>query len=143
MKYKKNINMTNCHISAPKTFRRSEGIFLKDCCLPNALETMWNCKNIKLENVNAQGDYFGLNVDGAELKFTDDAISEIARISEEMNMTSEDIGARRLHTVMENLLEDVSFEADGTSKEVVIDKAFVQSKLGVEAKTKDLKKYIL
>lgn len=84
-----------------------------------------------------------LKVDGAELKFTDDAISEIARISEEMNMTSEDIGARRLHTVMENLLEDVSFEADGTGKEVIIDKAFVQSKMGIEAKTKDLKKYIL
>ena len=84
-----------------------------------------------------------LKVDGAELKFTDDAINEIARISEEMNMTSEDIGARRLHTVMENLLEDVSFEADGTGKEVIIDKAFVQGKLGIEAKTKDLKKYIL
>ena len=84
-----------------------------------------------------------LKVDGAELKFTDDAINEIARISEEMNMTSEDIGARRLHTVMENLLEDVSFEADGTGKEVIIDKAFVEQKLGVEAKTKDLKKYIL
>ena len=84
-----------------------------------------------------------LKVDGAELKFTNDAISEIARISEEMNMTSEDIGARRLHTVMENLLEGVSFEADGTGKEVIIDKAFVQSKMGIEAKTKDLKKYIL
>ena len=66
--YTKNISMTNCHISAPKIFRRSEKIFLKDCCLPNALETMWNCKNIKLENVNAQGDYFGLNIDGAEIK---------------------------------------------------------------------------
>ncbi len=84
-----------------------------------------------------------LRVDGVDLKFTDDAISEIARISEEMNMTSEDIGARRLHTVMENLLEDTSFEADGSIKEVIIDKEFVVNKLGVEAKTKDLKKYIL
>ena len=84
-----------------------------------------------------------LKVDGVDLKFTDDAISEIARISEEMNMTSEDIGARRLHTVMENLLEDTSFEADGSMKEVIIDKEFVVNKLGVEAKTKDLKKYIL
>ena len=58
-----------------------------------------------------------LKVDGVDLKFTDDAIGEIARIAEEMNLTSEDIGARRLHTVMENLLEEVSFEADGTIKE--------------------------
>jgi len=84
-----------------------------------------------------------LKVDGVDLKFTQDAISEIARISEEMNMTSEDIGARRLHTVMENLLEEVSFEADGTVKEVIIDKEFVVNKLGIDAKTKDLKKYIL
>ncbi len=84
-----------------------------------------------------------LGVDGVELKFTDDAINEIARISEEMNATSEDIGARRLHTVMENLLEDVSFEADGTGKEIIIDKEYVLNKMGIEAKTKDLKKYIL
>ncbi len=84
-----------------------------------------------------------LGVDGVELKFTDDAINEIARVSEEMNATSEDIGARRLHTVMENLLEDVSFEADGTGKEIIIDKQYVLNKMGIEAKTKDLKKYIL
>lgn len=84
-----------------------------------------------------------LGVDGVELKFTDDAINEIARVSEEMNATSEDIGARRLHTVMENLLEDVSFEADGTGKEIIIDKEYVLNKMGIEAKTKDLKKYIL
>ena len=60
-----------------------------------------------------------------------------------MNATSEDIGARRLHTVMENLIEDVSFEADGEEKQVVIDKKFVINKLGVDKKNKDLKKYIL
>ena len=84
-----------------------------------------------------------LKVDGVDLKFTDEAKSEIAAISEEMNATSEDIGARRLHTVMENLLEDVSFLADGESKQVVIDKDFVVQKLGGEAKSKDLKKFIL
>ena len=83
-----------------------------------------------------------LKVDGVDLKFTDEAISEIAGIAEEMNASSEDIGARRLHTVMENLLEDVSFLADGEQKEVIIDRAFVIDKLGGEAKTKDLKKYI-
>jgi len=85
-----------------------------------------------------------LKVDGVELKFTEDAIDEIAGLAEDMNVTSEDIGARRLHTVMEELLEDISFEADGmTSREVVIDKKFVEEKLGAENKSKDLKKYIL
>ncbi len=84
-----------------------------------------------------------LKVDGVELKFTDGAIEEIARIAEDMNATREDIGARRLHTVMENLIEDVSFEADGESKEIIIDSEFVVSKLGADNKTKDLKKYIL
>lgn len=85
-----------------------------------------------------------LKVDGVSLRFTDDAIEEIAGIAEDMNATSEDIGARRLHTVMENLLDEISFEADGSvTKEVVIDKAYVSKKLGVEKKTKDLKKYIL
>ena len=85
-----------------------------------------------------------LKVDGVDLKFTDEAIEEIASISEEMNLVSEDIGARRLHTVMENLLEEVSFNAgDGEIKEVIIDKEYVKNKLEVERKTKDLKKYIL
>lgn len=85
-----------------------------------------------------------LKVDGVNLKFTEGAIEEIATVAEDMNATSEDIGARRLHTVVENLLDDVSFEADGESeKEVVIDKEFVAKKLGEDKKTKDLKKYIL
>ena len=84
-----------------------------------------------------------LKVDGIDLKFTDDAIAEIARIAEDMNVTREDIGARRLHTVMENLIEDISFEADGSAKEVVIDSAYVLEKMGGDNKTKDLKKYIL
>ena len=86
-----------------------------------------------------------LKVDGVDLKFTDEAIEEIAGVAESMNLTREDIGARRLHTVMENLLEQVSFEADGTDplKEVIIDKKYVIEKLGTEQATKDLKKYIL
>ena len=85
-----------------------------------------------------------LKVDGVELQFTEDAIEQIASVAEDMNATSEDIGARRLHTVMENLIEDVSFEADGvTAKQVIIDKKFVTEKLGVDKKSKDLKKYIL
>ena len=85
-----------------------------------------------------------LKVDGVDLKFTDEAIEEIARISEDMNATREDIGARRLHTVMENIIEEISFTACGDEqKEVVIDRAFVIEKMGGDTKTKDLKKYIL
>lgn len=86
-----------------------------------------------------------LKVDNVELKFTDDAIEEIAAIAEDMNATSEDIGARRLHTVMENLLEEISFEAGGKEpyKEITLDREYVINKLGVEKKNKDLKKYIL
>ncbi len=85
-----------------------------------------------------------LKVDGVNLKFTDDAINEIAGIAEDMNTTREDIGARRLHTVMENLIEEISFEAAGESeKEIVIDRAYVVEKLGGDTKAKDLKKYIL
>jgi len=86
-----------------------------------------------------------LKVDGVDLKFTESAIEAIAEIAEDMNATSEDIGARRLHTVMENLLEDVSFNAGGDSGqvEVVVDKEFVVNKLGKAKQQKDLKKYIL
>ncbi len=86
-----------------------------------------------------------LKVDGVDLKFTEGAIAEVASIAEEMNATSEDIGARRLHTVMENLLEDVSFNAGGdcSQREVVIDAEYVNQKMGTEKKAKDLKKYVL
>ena len=84
-----------------------------------------------------------LKVDGVDLKFTQDAIEEIATLAEYMNATSEDIGARRLHTVMENLIEDVSFNANGEEKEVVIDKNYVAEKFVKELTKKDLKKYIL
>ena len=84
-----------------------------------------------------------LKVDGVTLKFTDEAIEIIASVAEEMNATREDIGARRLHTVMENLIEDISFNADGEEKEVIIDKAYVLEKFDKETKAKDLKKYII
>ncbi len=85
-----------------------------------------------------------LKVDGVDLKFTDEAIDLIAEIAEEMNATSEDIGARRLHTVMENLIEEISFEASGTEeKEVIVDKEYVSKRLIGDKVTKDLRKYIL
>lgn len=86
-----------------------------------------------------------LKVEGVDLKFTDEAIDAIAEIAENMNNTSEDIGARRLHTVMENLLEEISFTADGqtVTGEYIIDKKYILDKLGKQLKNKDLKKYIL
>jgi hypothetical protein len=59
--YTDNIEMKNCVIEAPKTFRRASNITLVNCQLPNAQETFWNCKNISLTDVVAKGDYFALN----------------------------------------------------------------------------------
>ena len=86
-----------------------------------------------------------LAVDNIDLKFTDDAIEEIAELSVEINETSEDIGARRLHTVMESLLEDISFNAGGDypTVEVVIDRRYVEDHFASVIKDRDLKKYVL
>ncbi len=84
-------------------------------------------------------------VDNIELVFKPDAIDEIAEIAVEMNLTSEDIGARRLHTVMENLIEDISFNAGGDIPltTVVIDKKYVEEHLNYSSSKRNLKKYIL
>ena len=87
-----------------------------------------------------------LSVDHIDLQFTPDAIEAIAEISEEINLTSEDIGARRLHTVMEFLLEDISFNAGGGDYPVVtveIDRKYVEEHLARITKDRDLKKYVL
>lgn len=87
-----------------------------------------------------------LAVDNVDLKFTPDAIEAIAEISEEINLTSEDIGARRLHTVMEFLLEDISFNAGGGNYPVItveIDRKYVEEHLAKITKDRDLKKYVL
>lgn len=86
-----------------------------------------------------------LGVDNIDLQFTEDAIEEIATISADMNATSEDIGARRLHTVMEYLLEDISFNAGGDYPTVTvkIDKKYVDEHLDSMIKNRDLKKYVL
>ena len=59
--YTHGITMRRCNISAPKTFRRSSHIVLSSVDMPNALESMWSCSDIRLENVNVKGDYFGMN----------------------------------------------------------------------------------
>ncbi|MBR4420210.1 MAG: ATP-dependent protease ATPase subunit HslU [Clostridia bacterium] len=86
-----------------------------------------------------------LEVDNIKLVFTADAIEEIANLSEAINERTEDIGARRLHTVMENLLEDISFNAGGDHPmiEVVIDKKYVDEHLEAVVRSQNLKKYIL
>ncbi len=87
-----------------------------------------------------------LAVDNIDLKFTPDAIEAIAEISEEINLTSEDIGARRLHTVMEYLLEDISFNAGGGDYPLItveINRDYVEEHLSKITKDRDLKKYVL
>ncbi len=86
-----------------------------------------------------------LGVDKVNLKFTADAIKQIAKICAVENENNEDIGARRLHTMMESLLEDVSFDAGNTDDaiEVVIDKQFVEAHFENVIKRMNLNKYIL
>jgi ATP-dependent HslUV protease ATP-binding subunit HslU len=85
-----------------------------------------------------------LATEGVELSFTDDGLQELARIAAFVNGRAENIGARRLHTVFERLLEDVSFSApERGGAKFVVDKAFVQKQLSELLKQEDLSRYIL
>ncbi|EAK3192558.1 ATP-dependent protease ATPase subunit HslU [Campylobacter jejuni] len=85
-----------------------------------------------------------LKTENLELEFDDEAIKEIAKIASRVNEEMQDIGARRLHTVIEKLLEDLSFEADEyAGKKFVVDKKMVEEKLGDIIENKDLARYIL
>ncbi len=85
-----------------------------------------------------------LKVEGVGIAFEDDAIKELAKLSYNANQKSEDIGARRLHTTIEKVLEDISFEAeDYSGQKVTITKELVQSKLGDLVADENLVKYIL
>lgn len=87
-----------------------------------------------------------LAVDNIDLQFASDAIEKIAEISEDINNTSEDIGARRLHTVMEYLLEDISFNAGGNDYPVIrvdVNAKYVEEHLENIVRNRDLKKYVL
>ena len=78
------------------------------------------------------------------LDFTEDAVAELARLAAEINSTIENIGARRLHTVMEKLLEDISFTAtDRSGETIVIDAEVVNERVGDLLKGGDLKRFIL
>jgi ATP-dependent HslUV protease ATP-binding subunit HslU len=85
-----------------------------------------------------------LRTEGVDVVFEDDAVETIAKIAEEVNNRTENIGARRLHTVMECLLDDILFDApDMKNKRMVIDKGYVESKLKDIKDDEDLSRYIL
>lgn len=85
-----------------------------------------------------------LETEGLEIQFTEDAIDELAEIACNVNAQTENIGARRLHTVLEKLLEDLAFEApDLKEKKVKIDRHYVDEKLGSIVENQDLSHFIL
>ena len=84
-----------------------------------------------------------LRTEGVELAFTNDAIARVAEIAFTVNDRQENIGARRLHTVLERLLDSLSFEAPDSSGTVCVDAAYVEKHLGALIKDPDLSRYIL
>jgi len=85
-----------------------------------------------------------LKTEGSELSFTEDGIRRIAETAWEVNERTENIGARRLHTVMERLLEDASFDAgDSDNSSINVDAAYVDKQLGELAQDEDLSRFIL
>jgi ATP-dependent HslUV protease ATP-binding subunit HslU len=85
-----------------------------------------------------------LETEGIEIEFSDDAIRKIAEVAFEVNQNTDNIGARRLHTILEKLLEDLSFEAPDISMEkITITPSYVEDKLGVISRDKDLSQFIL
>ncbi|MEH6942184.1 HslU--HslV peptidase ATPase subunit [Bacillus sp. JJ722] len=85
-----------------------------------------------------------LETEGIQIEFSDDAIRRIAEVAYDVNQNTDNIGARRLHTILEKLLEDLSFEApDITMDKIVITPQYVEDKLGTISKNKDLSQFIL
>ena len=85
-----------------------------------------------------------METEGVELTFTQDAIEEIARTATIVNEQTEDIGARRLHTIMEKVMDSISFNApDLDEKVITIDAAYVREQLASIVKDQDLSRYIL
>ncbi|WP_255988256.1 ATP-dependent protease ATPase subunit HslU [Chitinolyticbacter albus] len=82
-----------------------------------------------------------LATEGVELDFTEEGVKRLAEIAWQVNETTENIGARRLHTVMEKLLEEVSFDAKGGR--VTIDATYVEARLGAVSRDEDLARYVL
>jgi ATP-dependent HslUV protease ATP-binding subunit HslU len=85
-----------------------------------------------------------LSTEGIELKFTDDAVDKIAEMTAEINRATENIGARRLHTLLEKLLEEISFSgSELEEKTQIVDAGYVSERLSDLVKDQDLRQYIL
>ena len=85
-----------------------------------------------------------LETEGIKLTFTEDALTEIAKVAAQVNENTENIGARRLHTIMEKLLEDISFDGPDLKKKTIkIDAVYVRKQLSEIVKDQDLSRYIL
>ena len=85
-----------------------------------------------------------LQADGVDVSFTEDGIDALARISYQVNATTENIGARRLHTVLEKVLEELLFIApDASLDKVIIDREYVENKLAALADNEDMSRFIL
>jgi ATP-dependent HslUV protease ATP-binding subunit HslU len=85
-----------------------------------------------------------LDTEGIRLSFTTDAIEEVARLAAQVNEATENIGARRLHTIMEKMLEEISFAGPDLKKKTVrIDGSYVRQQLADIVKDQDLSRYIL
>ncbi|MGP4075597.1 HslU--HslV peptidase ATPase subunit [Halobacillus sp. K22] len=103
-------------------------------------------RNILVEPSNALLKQYKalLEIEGIKVEFSDDAITRLAEIAHEVNQETDNIGARRLHTILEKLLEDLSFEApDVTLETIEITPQYVDSKLSSIVKNKDLSRFIL
>ena len=85
-----------------------------------------------------------LKTENVDLQFTDDGIDTIAKLATEINSSIENIGARRLHTIIEKVLDEISFTAtDRSGEKIVIDSQYVKTNLGELIKDNDLSKFIL
>jgi ATP-dependent HslUV protease ATP-binding subunit HslU len=84
-----------------------------------------------------------LATEGVELEYAADGVRRLAQIAHSVNERTENIGARRLYTVMEKLLEGVSFDAGRAERRVVVDAAYVDARLSELAKSEDLARYVL
>jgi len=85
-----------------------------------------------------------MRTEGVELEFTTDAIEALARVAVQVNSSVENIGARRLQTVMERVLDEVSFTApDRSGEKIVIDGEFIEKNVGDLARNADLSRFIL
>ncbi len=87
-----------------------------------------------------------METEGLSISFSEDGVKRIAEIAYEVNEGTENIGARRLHTILERLLEEISFDAadlGGRGEKIIVDSEFVEKNLGELASNEDLTRFIL